>query len=597
MQAVYSVAGQRDENIKIEYMKERTGFIWKAIIGIAGAVIGVLILMKIIPPPFGWSEIPVGLVSLFITPIYHFIDLLKKKKKEDSKENITVVQHGKGSISVVGGVTGNIGNTTIINNDNEPLIKKLVEVSEAKALAESEVATWKKNYNKLEAEYVNRDKLSDYKQHALELRAEGKKKEAIESVDTTALDDETANRHIFKAELLIDNFQFDEAEQHYKQAITIFPSYDNYFKIAVFYYNMNKFSEAIIYCNYCLNLATYQQERATVLNILAILHSNIDEYQKALKECEEALKIYRKLAKENPKTHLPNVMNTLSDLGLLHSDTNKYPEALEKYEEALNICRILVKENIEAHLPDVARTLSNLANLYRDTNKYSKALEEYEKALKIHRKLVKENSRMYLSNMATTLNNLAILYCYTNEYPKALKEFEEALSIYRSLAKENPKAYLTGVAMALNNLGLLHSNTNEYLKALDEYEEALNICRNLAEENPEAYLPKVANTLNNLAILHCNTNEYLKALNEYEEALEIYRKLAKKNPNVYLPKVANTLGNLSIFYIVKTAKKELSLKFANEAVEILSKCNNNPFVQKELERSKEVIKKWSKEHI
>jgi len=71
-------------------MKERTILILKIIFAIAGFVTGVLILTEIITPPFGWNEIPVGLISLLLAPIYFFIDLLRKKIKEPPSEKIEI---------------------------------------------------------------------------------------------------------------------------------------------------------------------------------------------------------------------------------------------------------------------------------------------------------------------------------------------------------------------------------------------------------------------------------------------------------------------------------------------------------------------------
>lgn len=125
------------------------------------------------------------------------------------------------------------------------------------------------------------------------------------------------------------------------------------------------------------------------------------------------------------------------------------------------------------------------------------------------------------------------------------------------------------------------------------YEEALKIYRDLAEENPKAYLPDVATTLNNLANLHSDNTEYEKASEEYEEALKIYRNLVKENPKAYLHYMANTLNNLAILYQDDIPNKILSLKYANEAIEVIGKCNNTPFVRKLLERAKRIIEIWN----
>ena len=325
-------------------MKEGVGKILKVIVAIVGAVIGVLIWIEIIPSPFEWREIPVGLVGLFTAVIYYFIDLLMKKKRLTEK-NVSVVQHEKNPTAVIG--------DRVIYNDTEPLIKELVKQTEAKMLAENEAVIWKENYNKLQAEYTNRDNLSDYKQHALELRHKGKIEEAIESIDTNAADEEAANRHIFKAELLIDNFQFDEAEKHYKQAVTIFPSYDSCYTIASFYYNLNKFHEGIEYYKHCLNLADIPENKAAILNDMGNAQLNNTDFTKAEASYQEALKIYRQLAKENPNAYLPKVAMTLNNLAMFYQDDVPNKKLSLKYAnetvEALDKCNNtpFVREQLE----------------------------------------------------------------------------------------------------------------------------------------------------------------------------------------------------------------------------------------------------------
>ncbi|CAK8713806.1 hypothetical protein GKODMF_05405 [Candidatus Electrothrix gigas] len=73
------------------------------------------------------------------------------------------------------------------------------------------------------------------------------------------------------------------------------------------------------------------------LNNLALLHSATGEYGPALKEYQEALKLYRRLAADQPKAFLPDVANTLNNLANLHKDTGEYGPALKEYQEALKI--------------------------------------------------------------------------------------------------------------------------------------------------------------------------------------------------------------------------------------------------------------------
>ena len=60
---------------------------------------------------------------------------------------------------------------------------------------------------------------------------------------------------------------------------------------------------------------------------------------------------------------------TLNNLAVLHSDKDEFPQALDKYNEALKIRRKLDKENPKTYLRDVAMTLNNLANLHSAKNR------------------------------------------------------------------------------------------------------------------------------------------------------------------------------------------------------------------------------------
>ena len=342
----------------------------------------------------------------------------------------------------------------------------------------------------------NKDNLPNYKQIALEFREKGQQQEAIDSVDTNVIYKEAAERHIFKAELLIEALNFAEAEQQYIEAAEVYPSYDTNLAIAKFYYNLNMFHEAIGYYTRCLNFEISLEEKAIVLN----------------------------------------------NMGNAQKNNNDYPEAESSYNEALEIRQQLADENPKA----LAATLNNLANLHRDIQQYPKAEQEYKKALEIRRKL----------------------------------------------ANENPKTYLPDVAVTLNNLASLHRDIKEYPKAEQGHKEALEIRRKLANENPKTYLPNVARALNNLANLHRDIKKYPKAEEEYKEALEIRRKLASENPKAYLPNVATTLNNLAEFYQDNVPNKELSLQYANEAIEALDKCNDTPFVREVRESVEQIIKKW-----
>jgi tetratricopeptide (TPR) repeat protein len=271
----------------------------------------------------------------------------------------------------------------------------------------------------------------------------------------------------------------------------------------------------------------------------------------------------------------------------LYQDQNRFKEAEGYYTRSLG----------QATSPEErADILNNLGIVQDALNDYTQAEASLTEALQIRRELAVKNPQAYLPDVAMTLNNLGYLYQNTNNYPQAEASLTEALQIQRELAGTNPQAYLPYVAMTLNNLGNLQTDNNHYIQAEKSYTEALQIRRELAKKNSQAYQPNVATTLNNLGLLQANTNNYAQAKESYVEALQIRRELAEKNPQAYQPKVAMILYNLSLLYQGGTPNKALSLQYAKEAIEVLNRCNDTPWVRDLRKDANGVIDDWAVEN-
>ena len=87
----------------------------------------------------------------------------------------------------------------------------------------------------------------------------------------------------------------------------------------------------------------------------------------------------------------------------------------------------MAKENPRTYLPDVAMTLNNLANLHFKKNNFREALVKYEEALRIFRELAKENPRVYDIDYAQTLIMGVVLF---NKDTRLLNEAKVILAKY-----------------------------------------------------------------------------------------------------------------------------------------------------------------------
>ncbi|MEL7523489.1 MAG: tetratricopeptide repeat protein, partial [Cyanobacteria bacterium J06553_1] len=198
-----------------------------------------------------------------------------------------------------------------------------------------------------------------------------------------------------------------------------------------FYDQPNRFAETREHFESALNAV----RTPSAIFGYALFLENHNEFKRAMPLYEEALRIYRELAEENPRTYLPYVAGTLNNLAILQSAQNNYELAAQSNEEALLIRRELAEKNPRTYLPDVAMTLNNLAILQSGQNNNELATLSYEEALSIYRELAEENPRTYLPDVAETLVNLSIFYLQAKpDKAKLLALVEEMMAI--ELAEE-----------------------------------------------------------------------------------------------------------------------------------------------------------------
>ena len=99
---------------------------------------------------------------------------------------------------------------------------------------------------------------------------------------------------------------------------------------------------------------------------------------------------------------------TLSNLGRVDRLQNRIEEALQRYEEALKIRRQLAQQNPGAYLPSLAMALDDLAFVERNQNRIEESRAHYEEALGLLRRLSQRDER-YAGDAARVEASLAQL--------------------------------------------------------------------------------------------------------------------------------------------------------------------------------------------
>jgi CHAT domain-containing protein len=273
--------------------------------------------------------------------------------------------------------------------------------------------------------------------------------------------------------------------------------------------------------NFKAVLGDRHPECAKALNLLAILHQALGEYEAALPLHREALEIN---ARALGHRHL-GTARSLHNLAELYRETGRRRAALLHLKQALPI----IKEVRGETSPLYATTLNSLGQLHYEMGDHEAALALHLRAIAIRKEALGRKHADY----ASSLNNLALVRLSAGDPKAALPLLEEAAAVYKATLGEGHPHY----AKCLSNLAALHSMKGDYKAALPLCirVEALRK-RSLGVRHPD-YAASVHQT----ADMHRKLGEGKKALGLYEKALALRKSLLGERH----PACARTLSALA----------------------------------------------------
>lgn len=239
-----------------------------------------------------------------------------------------------------------------------------------------------------------------------------------------------------------NKYHQEELDECYEILCELEPSWNNLIKAATHFLKSNDFKKTKYFCNQAGKKIKYQFELAFTLGRLGMLQTENLEFKSASKNLKSALKIYKRLNKENNK-YEADLAVTYSHLGILNHMLFKHKKAEMFFNIATSIQEKIANKEDKNGEYSLAMTLTNMANLQMDINTFEEAEKYYSKALTILRKLERETEGFYLPDIATNCNNFASLYLWKAEnFDKANELIDEAIKIRKRLAKLMPREFL-----------------------------------------------------------------------------------------------------------------------------------------------------------
>jgi tetratricopeptide (TPR) repeat protein len=312
--------------------------------------------------------------------------------------------------------------------------------------------------------------------------------------------------------------------------------------------------------------AVEPEKKAAYFNSASGYLSTVGRREEALGAAQEAVDLYRGLARARPEAFTPDLAGSLNSLANALARLGLYHEALAAAHEAVDIHRGLAHARPEAFTSDLAMPLNNLANVLAGLGRREEALGAAQEAVDLYRGLARARPEAFTPDLATSISNLVGRLAGLDRREEALGAAQEAVDLYRGLARARPEAFTPDLAGSLNNLASALAGLGKREEALGAAQEAVDLYRGLARARPEAFTPDLAMSLNNLATMLAELGRREEALGVAQAAVDLYRRLAHARPEAFTPELAGSLAILAVS--LSGLGREEALGAAQEAVDL-----------------------------
>lgn len=437
-------------------------------------------------------------------------------------------------------------------------------------------------------------------QEAFNLFITGSLEEALNALDEEKLleqeakiqiqQKEQAETRFFKAELLAIKFQYKEAAFNIEKMVNCLSNWETRTKAGNFYSLLGDHEKAKEHYEQTLTLELDDIQKVNTLTNLATAYTVLEYYNDAESTYNEAIRIGKSLAKDDPEV-LFSVAILLKSLGTLKKIINENHNAIRLFKDTFDLLnnidangKLDGKPILFEYLHLLSGNLVSLADVYTNEDKTEEAKKRYHDALTIYDNLfhIKPEAYSFTGNAkAICLTNLGFLYQIKGETKEAEAKYKDALIIYRKITADNSQLYNSTFAILLSKLGSLygeigvkkehlvlpHEMNENFKESLKFSDESLSILRVLVKSNPKAYSSDLADALSNFIPVYKRINRVLEAEAMLNESIDIIRELFRANPKVHQPRLAHATLSMGMFCYTSLQDKDKSLLFLKESVQ------------------------------
>ena len=322
----------------------------------------------------------------------------------------------------------------------------------------------------------------------------------------------------------------------FKEWATDIGPYNKNLIIAHIFEFLGEWNRAEKYCNKCLKETEEDADIAEIKWHLGETHYKKAEWDTAIDEYKESLKIFDRLGDEKTISRLNADIGlayykkgNLNDaercykrvMGLTNRETKEYADALNRLaliyyqrgtandlEEALKKFdeSIRVKEKLKDVRGIIESNNGKALTLYKQ-GKLDKAISLHEKNFQMRKDIGD------LRGSGQTCYNLGLACAAIGDLPRAIKWYKRCRECYEKI--QSPIQEISAVDYRIGELNLKECNFEEALK---QFERVKEVMEGLGDWH------RLVNTLNNLSKAHFKKGNLNESVECYKEILEIYEK-------------------------------------------------------------------------
>ncbi|HEY4691845.1 MAG TPA: tetratricopeptide repeat protein [Bellilinea sp.] len=259
----------------------------------------------------------------------------------------------------------------------------------------------------------------------------------------------------------------------------------------------------------------YIRGLAESLRNLGALHTQVGDYEEALRVLLEALELYEQIEDRRDR------ITVYAQIGAVYLYLSSFVNALQYTLKGLELARLSEERELEGAL------LNNLATIYILRQEHSRALPYLLKTLQI------AESAGDMRTQAEALDNICNVYCRLESPEEALAAGEKSLMLYRELGESQ------GEAEVLNTLGTVYQAAHEYQRALECYSGALVLSRKIALRY------ETIGALLHIASVKADQNQMEEALKTLKQGLELAEEIGAKGRLVEVHQSLSSVYNKS----------------------------------------------------